>query len=435
VIAPHSSLRSLALEPPRLASRRLDCVYLPEGSLERYKPAAEPIPARYDWPMKPIYLDYQASTPVDQRVLAKMLPLFTEDFGNPHSAQHQFGTTAAAHAEVARAQVAALIGARASEITFTSGATEANNTAILGVAKAYTGPRRELVVSAFEHPCVLASMACLEGEGFELKTAPIRSDGIIDLEALSKLITDATLLVSIMAANNEVGTVQPLAEIGALTAQAGAFLHTDAAQAAGKVPINVNVMGIDLLSLTAHKVYGPKGVGALYVKARPDLQVAPLIVGGGQEHGQRSGTVPVPLAAGLGEACAIAQVEMKTEAASLSALRERLFLRLAEQLPTIRRIGHEEQRLPGNINVCIPGLPAEQLLVKMPELALSSASACSAGGGVPSHVLGALGLEPEVAECCFRVGLGRATTESEIDRAADLIGTAARALHREVALT
>lgn len=384
--------------------------------------------------MKPVYLDYQASTPVDPRVLERMLPLFTEQFGNPHSAQHGYGHEAAAAVEVARCQVAALIGARAAEVFFTSGATEANNAAIIGTARAHRGGRRRIIVSAFEHPCVMASAARLGQEGFEVLHAPIQPDGIVDPDWLESHIDDSVLLVSVMLANNEVGTLAPMADIGRLTRAAGAFFHTDAAQAAGKVPIDVDALGIDLLSLTAHKFYGPKGGGALFIRSRPDLVLEPLIVGGGQEHGVRSGTVATPLAAGLGEAARLAKLEMDEESTRLLALRTRLLDALRQRVSGLALIGHPERRLPGNLNLCIPGVTAEQLLLNMPELALSSASACSAGGGEPSHVLAALGLAPEDAECCFRIGLGRYTTDSEVDLAIETIAAAAASLREHEAV-
>jgi cysteine desulfurase len=378
--------------------------------------------------MKPIYLDYQASTPLDERVLARMLPLFTEQFGNPHSAQHSYGTDAAAEVEVARKQVATLIGARASEVFFTSGATEANNTAILGVGRANKSARRRIVISNIEHPCVQASAAQLAAEGFDVQHAPVDRDGLIDLDALSTLLTPNTLLVSIMLANNEVGTLAPMAEISKLAHATGAWVHTDAAQAVGKVPVDVEAMGIDLLSLTGHKFYGPKGAGALFVRNDPRLEMAPLIVGGGQERGVRSGTVAVPLAAGLGEACAIATAGLTLEADQLQRLRDNMLQALRASVPGLELVGHSTKRLPGNLNVCIPGVTAERLLLDMPGLALSSASACSAGGGVPSHVLSALSLAPEQAECCFRIGIGRFTTQDEIQIAVETIARAASGL-------
>lgn len=377
-------------------------------------------------PTKPIYLDYQATTPVDPRVLEAMLPYFTEKFGNPHSSSHAFGREALEAVEHARAQVAQLIGADPREIVFTSGATESNNLAIKGAARFLRERRNRVVTLATEHKCVLESARRLEREGFELVVLPVRRDGLVDFERLNEAIDENTALVSVMAANNEIGVVQPLAEIGALAHAKGALLHTDAAQAAGKVPIDVEAMHIDLLSISGHKLYGPKGIGVLYVRRRPRVRLEPLFDGGGQERGHRSGTLPAPLCVGLGEACAIAMREMAGEGARLRAMRDRLLQLLRDGLSDIVVNGDLEKRLPGNLNLAFPGIDALALLETMPELAISTGSACTSAEVEPSYVLRAIGLDDALAIGSVRIGLGRFTTEAEIEFAADMLIGAVR---------
>jgi len=377
---------------------------------------------------KPVYLDYQATTPVDPRVLDAMLPWFTEKFGNPGSVTHAYGREAAAAVEYARGQVAALIGAESREIVFTSGATESNNLAFKGAARFHRGERDHLVVLATEHKCVLESAHALEREGFRATVLPVKPDGLIDLVMLEAALTERTAVVSVMAAHNEIGVLQPLAEIGALTRARGILFHTDAAQAVGKVPIDVNAMSIDLLSISGHKVYGPKGVGALYVRRRPRARLTPLMDGGGQERGLRSGTLPTPLIVGLGEAAALAGREMAAEAERLTALRDRFLVGIRAAVPEVRLNGDPTRRLPANLNLTFPGLGALDLMAACPGLALSTGSACTAAEVEPSYVLRALGLSDELGRSSLRIGLGRFTTEADVDFAVDALGAAARRL-------
>src|SRR5260221_3513568 len=329
-------------------------------------------------PAEPVYLDYQATTPTDPRAVDAMLPYFTERFGNPHSAQHRHGAVAEAAVETARGQVAALIGAQANEIIFTSGATEANNLALLGAARFRRAQGRDhLVTAATEHKCVLESARWLEGEGTKVTFLPVRPDGLIELDRLAAAITERTALVSIMAVNNEIGVIQPLAEIGAMADAKGAWFHSDAAQAAGKIPLDVEAMGIDLMSLSAHKLYGPKGIGALYVRRRPRVRLTPLFHGGGQERGLRSGTLPTPLCGGFGPAAAIAAEEMAAEAARLAALGRRMLAGLRGALPDIRVHGSGERRIAGNLHVRVSRVDADRLPAALPQLSLSTRPAPS----------------------------------------------------------
>ena len=370
---------------------------------------------------KPIYLDYQASTPCDPRVFAAMRPYFEADFGNPHSVHHAQGRSAEAAVENARAQVADLIGAEPREIVFTSGATESNNLAVKGVARFHKARKPHVISSTTEHKCVLECLRRLETEGVRVTRLPVGPDGLIDLDQLAAAITEETSLVSIMAVNNEIGVIQPIAEIGALCRARGVNFHTDAAQAVGKIPIDVEAMQIDLLSISGHKVYGPMGIGALYLRRRPRVRLEPLFDGGGQERGVRSGTVPLPLAVGLGATCAIARAEMAEEAARLSALRRRLIESVQSRLTGVRLNGHPAQRIPGNLNLSFEGVNGEALIEAMPELAVSSGSACTSASVEPSYVLRALGLPDDLAGAAVRIGLGRFTTEAEVDAAADTI--------------
>jgi cysteine desulfurase len=379
-------------------------------------------------PTLPIYLDYQATTPTDPRVLAAMLPYFTEKFGNPHSTSHSHGREAAEAVEHARLQVARLIGADEREIVFTSGATESNNLAIKGVLRFKGQTRRRVVTCVTEHKCVLESVKKLSEEGVDVVLLPVQKNGLIDLDELATALEVPTGLVSIMAANNEIGVVQPLAEIGALCRSRGARFHTDAAQAVGKVPIDVEAMQIDLLSISGHKLYGPKGIGALYVRRRPRVRLEPLFDGGAQERGIRSGTLPAPLCVGLGEACAIAAAEMALEGERLRRLRDRLYRGLTAALPEVAINGDVERRLPGNLNVCVPGVDGQALLAEVPELSLSLGSACTSAAVEPSYVLRALGMADDLANGSFRIGVGRYTSEAEIDFAVDRLVSAVRRL-------
>lgn len=373
---------------------------------------------------RPIYLDYQATTPCDPRVVEVMLPYFTEKFGNPHSRNHVYGWEAEEAVEKAREQVAALIGADAKEVIFTSGATESNNLAIKGVAHFYKGKKNHIITVVTEHKCVLDTCRHLEQEGFEVTYLPVQKSGLVDLEELAAAITDKTVLVSVMAVNNEIGVIQPLKEIGELCRSRGVFFHTDAAQAAGKIPLDVNAMKIDLMSISGHKLYGPKGIGVLYVRRKPRVRLQALINGGGQERGMRSGTLPTPLCVGLGEACAIAQKEMGKENERLKGLQERLLKGLQERLPEIFVNGDLDNRIPGNLNISFAFVEGEGLMMGIKDLSVSSGSACTSASLEPSYVLRALGLEDELAHTSLRLGIGRFTTEQEIDYAIDHIAEA-----------
>jgi cysteine desulfurase len=372
----------------------------------------------------PVYLDYQATTPCDPRVVEAMLPWFTQKFGNPHSSSHAFGREAADAVERARAQVAALIGAEAREIVLTSGATESNNLAIKGAARFQRGRKDHVVTLATEHKCVLESCRQLEREGFRVTYLPVRPDGLVELDRLAAAIEDGTLLVSVMAAHNEIGVLQPLAAIGALCRERGILFHTDAAQAAGKISLDVEAMKIDLLSISAHKLYGPKGIGALYVRRRPRARLEALIDGGGQERGFRSGTLPAPLCVGFGEACAIAAAEMEDEAPRLAQLRGRFLALLRGRVAEVRLNGAAEPRLAGNLSLAFPGIDAEKLLQACPSVALSTGSACTSAEIEPSYVLRALGMPDGLARASVRVAFGRFTTDAEVEFAADALAAA-----------
>jgi cysteine desulfurase len=379
----------------------------------------------------PIYLDNQSTTPVDPRVIEAMLPYFSEHFGNPHSTSHVYGRVGAEAIERARGEIAALIKADPREIVFTSGATEANNLAIKGAARfarAHPQGRDHIVTLQTEHKCVLESCRELEREGFAVTYLPVEPDGLVSLAALGGVLSERTLLVSVMAAHNEIGVIQPLAEIGALCRSKGVLLHTDAAQAFGKIPLDVGAMKIDLLSISGHKIYGPKGIGALYIRRRPRVRLLPLIDGGGQERGLRSGTLPTPLCVGLGRAAAIAGLEMAEEAERLRRLRDRLLRNLARRVPGLRVNGDLEQRLPGSLNLSFPEIPALTLIEAVPSIAISTGSACTSASVEPSYVLRALGLPDTLANASIRIGLGRFTTAADADFAADALAAAANRL-------
>jgi len=368
---------------------------------------------------QPIYLDYQATTPMDPRVLEAMMPYFTHKFGNAHSRSHSYGWEAEEGVEKARVQVAKLIGADEKEVIFTSGATESNNLAIKGVAEFYKDRRNHIVTTVTEHKCVLDTCRHLEQQGFEVTYLPVQKNGLIDLEELRAAVTDKTVVVSIMAVNNEIGVIQPLAEIGKICREKGAFFHTDAAQAVGKIPLDVEAMNIDLMSISGHKIYGPKGIGALYVRRKPRVRLVPLIVGGGQERGFRSGTLPTPLCVGLGEACEIAAKEMDAESQRLTKLRDRMLKGLRAKLSDLIVNGDLDQRIPGNLNISFAYVEGESLMMGIKNLSVSSGSACTSASLEPSYVLRALGVEEEMAHTSLRIGLGRFTTEHEIDTAVD----------------
>jgi cysteine desulfurase len=363
----------------------------------------------------PVYLDNHATTPVDPRVLEAMLPYFTERFGNAASKSHAFGWEAEAAVDTAREQVAKLIGAAAKEIVITSGATESDNLAIKGVADAYRNKGNHIVTCVTEHKAVLDSCKVLQKHGFEVTYLPVEPDGLVDVGRLGEALTDKTILISLMAANNEIGTVNPIQEIGRLAKQKKILFHTDATQAVGKLPINVDAMGIDLLSLTAHKMYGPKGVGALYVRSKPPVKLTPMIDGGGHERGMRSGTLNVAGIVGLGKACELSQKEMSAESERLIALRERLKAGILAELDEVYINGHPTKRLPGNLNLSFAYIEGESLLMGLKEIAVSTGSACTSASLEPSYVLKALGVSDELAYSAIRFGLGRFTTEEEID--------------------
>jgi cysteine desulfurase len=383
--------------------------------------------------VKPLYLDYHATTPVDPRVLAEMLPFFTEKFGNPHSKQHAWGWESRDAVEHARAQVAALINASAGEIVFTSGATESNNLAIRGAVAASASSRasagRHVITIATEHKSVLDVCTALGRDGCDVTVLGVEPTGLVNLDALRAAMRPDTVLVSVMAANNEIGTVQPLAEIGAIVKAGGALLHTDAAQAAGKVPIDVAAMQIDLLSLTGHKFYGPKGCGALFIKKRkPRLAIPAQLIGGGQENGLRSGTLNVPGIVGLGRATEICRMDMADESARLRSLRDRLLDGLRANVPGLRVNGTLERRLPHNLHISFDGIEGEALLMALGDLAVSTGSACSSGSQATSHVLKAIGATSQRAGASIRFGLGRSTTPEEVDYAIERVSTVVKAL-------
>jgi cysteine desulfurase len=368
---------------------------------------------------QPIYLDYQATTPMDPRVLEAMMPYFTVKFGNPASRSHSYGWEAEEAVEKARGQVAKIIGADEKEIVFTSGATESNNLAIKGVAQFYKDRRNHIVTVVTEHKCVLDTCRHLEQEGFEVTYLPVLQNGIVDLDELRKVVTDKTVLVSVMAVNNEIGVIQPLKEIGAICREKGALFHTDAAQAVGKIPLDVQEMNIDLMSISGHKLYGPKGIGALFVRRKPRVRLVAMINGGGQERGFRSGTLPTPLCVGLGEACEIAMKEMPDETKRLETLRDRFLTGIRKRLPEVYLNGDLERRIPGNLNLSFAYVEGESLIMGIKSLSVSSGSACTSASLEPSYVLRALGVEEEMAHTSLRIGFGRFTTEAEVDTAVE----------------
>jgi cysteine desulfurase len=364
----------------------------------------------------PIYLDNHATTQIDPRVLDEMMPYLKDKFGNAASRNHQFGWEAEQAVEKARAQIAKLIGASAKEIVFTSGATESDNLAIKGVAEAYKGKGDHIITAPTEHKAVLDSCKHLEKQGYRITYLPLQRDGLIDLDELKRAITDKTVLVSIMYANNEIGVVQPIREIGALCRERGVLFHSDAVQAIGKIPVDVEHDNIDLASITAHKLYGPKGAGALYVRRRnPRVQLTPIIDGGGHEHGMRSGTLNVPGIVGLGSACAVAQQEMPQEMPRMAALRDRLKQKIFAGLSDVHVNGSLEHRLPGNINLSFAYIDSESLMMGINDIAVSSGSACTSATVEPSYVLRAIGTPDDLALGAIRFGIGRFNTEAEID--------------------
>lgn len=374
-----------------------------------------------------IYMDYQATTPLDRRALDAMMPFLTAKFGNPHSSSHVYGWEAADAVERARGRVASLIGAAPKEVIFTSGATESNNLALKGVARAYRGRKSHIVTVATEHKCVLESCKALDKEGFRTTYLKVDGDGNIDLDALDDAISEDTLLVSAMAVNNEIGVISPLSDIGALCRRRKVFFHSDAAQGLGKIPLDVVAMNVDLMSLSGHKIYGPKGIGALFVNRRSRVRLDPLMSGGGQEAGLRSGTLAPALCVGFGEACAIAADEMASEGERIAQLARRFRDGVASVAPGFRLNGDAKKRYAGNVNVAFEGADGDRLISELRELAVSSGAACASASHEPSYVLRAIGLPKAMIRSSIRFGIGRFTTDEDIERAIAAVG---RALER-----
>ena len=368
-----------------------------------------------------IYLDYQATTPVDKRVIDKMIPYFGEIYGNPHSRNHSFGWEAEQAVEVARENVAKIIGANPKEIIFTSGATESNNLAIKGLADFYGDKKNHIITCVTEHKCVLESCRLLSEKGFEVTYLQVNKDGLIDIKDLESKITDKTLLVSIMGVHNEIGVIQPLKEIGEICRKNSVFFHTDCAQAIGKIKLDVNEMNIDLLSISGHKIYAPKGVGALYVRRKPRVRITAMMSGGGQERGMRSGTLSPALCVGLGEACRICADEIDEESKRITKLKNIFLEGIHGECADIFINGSETNRVPGNINLSFAYVEGESLMMGIKNLAVSSGSACTSASLEPSYVLKALGVSEELAHTSLRIGIGRYTSEKDIRDAVKVI--------------
>jgi cysteine desulfurase len=369
----------------------------------------------------PLYMDYQATTPTDPRVVDAMMPYFTTKFGNPHSRSHSFGWEAEEAMERARGQVANLINAEPREIIFTSGATESNNMAIKGIAKFYGKEKKHIITVATEHKCVLDACRHLEEDGFSITYLPVSPTGLLDLASLKNAITDQTILVSVMAVNNEIGVIQPIKEIGAICRANNVFFHTDIAQGYGKIPIDVNECNIDLASISGHKIYGPKGVGALYVRRKPRVRLSAMIHGGGQERGMRSGTMPTPLIVGLGIAAEIAAKEMKQDYEHAKNLFNKFYNAIMGRIADVYLNGDKERRYPGNLNLSFAYVEGESMIAAIKDIAVSSGSACTSASLEPSYVLRALGVEEDLAHTSIRFGFGRFTSEEEVDYALELI--------------
>lgn len=376
----------------------------------------------------PSYLDMQATTPTDPRVVDAMLPFWAMRYGNPHSRSHVYGWDAEEATEIARKQVANIIGASEKEIIFTSGATESNNLAVKGIAKFYGKKKKHIITTQIEHKCILASCRELEGEGFEVTYLATDEEGRISLKELEAAMREDTMLVSVMMVNNEIGTIQDVNAIGDMCRSRGIFFHTDAAQAVGKIPVNVEEMKVDLMSISGHKIYGPKGVGALYVRRKPRVRLRPMMDGGGQERGMRSGTLSPPLCVGLGAACEVAMQEMAADEAHVTALSERMTKALTERVPEIKLNGHPKHRYIGNLNYSFSCVEGESLLMALAkDISVSSGSACTSASLEPSYVLRAIGVGEELAHTSLRFGIGRFTTEEEVDNAIEAI---VREVHR-----
>ncbi len=381
---------------------------------------------------RPVYMDHHATTPVDPRVLEAMLPYFSQVFGNAASVDHEYGAEASQAVEAARDQIARLINARADEIIFTSGATESDNLAILGVAEQYADRGNHIITCMTEHKAVLDTCKYLERKGWRVTYLPVDQQGLVDPDDVRRAITPGTVLISIMAANNEIGVLAPIAEIGRIAREREVIFHTDATQAVGHIPVDVEAMNIDLLSMSAHKIYGPKGIGALYVRRRhPRVRVAEQMHGGGHERGMRSGTLNVPGIVGFGRALEIAGQEMESESQRLRALRDRLWTELQARLDHVELNGHPTQRLPHNLSIAIPGIESRSLLVQLKhDVALSTGSACTTAKVEPSHVILALGYGEERAHCSLRFGLGRENTEADVDFVVERLAVTVRRLAR-----
>jgi len=390
-------------------------VKIPQASTQAHHPDAKDVKL-------PIYMDNHATTPMDPRVLEEMLPYFMEKFGNAASRNHSFGWTAEEGVETARERIAKLVGATTKEIIFTSGATESDNLAIKGVAEMYREKGNHVITAVTEHKAVLDTCKRLEKYGYRVTYLPVQKDGLIDLDDLKRAMDDKTILVTIMAANNEIGVLQPVEQIGKLCRERGVIFHSDATQAVGKIPVDVNKQNLDLVSISAHKMYGPKGVGALYVRRKnPRVQISAIIDGGGHERGMRSGTLNVPGIVGLGKACALAQEEMPQESCRLAGLRNRLRERITNRLDETYINGSMEHRLPGNLNISFAYVEGESLLMGINDVAVSSGSACTSATLEPSYVLKALGTGDDLAHSSIRFGIGRFNTEAEVDYVADRV--------------
>ncbi|KYM95024.1 PREDICTED: cysteine desulfurase, mitochondrial [Cyphomyrmex costatus] len=413
------STRSLIVALQRVKDRRLHTCGQQLSEVAEYES-----PIMDDYKKGPtegraLYLDAQATTPLDPRVLDKMMSYLTVYHGNPHSRTHMYGWESEAAVEHARQQVANLIGADKKEVIFTSGATECNNIAIKGIARFYKSKKTHIVTTQTEHKCVLDSCRALEAEGFDVTYISVKSNGLIDLSELEAAIRPSTSLVSVMMVNNEIGVKQPIEQIGTICRKKKVFFHTDAAQAIGKVPVNVNAMNIDVMSISGHKLYGPKGIGALYVRRRPRVRVEPLQSGGGQERGMRSGTVPTPLAVGLGAACELAQTEMDYDHRYINTLSNHLIQKITSNLSQVVRNGDPIAWYPGCVNLSFACVEGESLLMALKDVALSSGSACTSASLEPSYVLRAIGASEDLAHSSIRFGIGRFTTFEEVDYTAD----------------
>lgn len=370
---------------------------------------------------RPIYMDYQATTPLDERVLKAMMPYLTEKFGNPHSGEHAYGWEAEAAIQEARSHVAHTIGAGEDEIIFTSGATESNNLAIQGVAHFYGSKKKHLITWNTEHKAVLGAFAHLQREGFSLTVLSVDSQGLASLEDLKKVVCAQTLLVSLMTVNNEIGVIQPVKQIADWCQEQGIFFHSDAAQAFGKMPLRMDTIPMSLMSISGHKIYAPKGVGALYIRRRPAVRLLPLTEGGGQEKGLRPGTLPTHQIVGLGEAARLASLHMTEEEASIEQLGRLFYQSLVKELPDIHLNGHPTQRLPGSFNISFDGVKGESLIHALKRLAVSSGSACASASTEPSYVLAALGVTKEQTRSAIRFSIGRMSTKAQIEEASAYI--------------